>query len=70
MMMNRGNHIDEGYRWGRLGLKIYDDFKADAWLCRTSAAFYGAIFARKNSLVAAMEPLNHAYRVGLATGDI
>jgi predicted ATPase len=65
-----GTNINEGYRYGRLSLEMYDEFKNEAWLCRVSAAFYGCICTWKEPVSKTIKPLDHAYRVGLGTGDI
>lgn len=61
--------MDEAYRFGRLALKLYDKYKTEVWLCRTSVAFYGCVYNFKYPVDTAIEPLRRAYRLGLGTGD-
>jgi predicted ATPase len=70
LLCSGGTNINEGYRYGRLSLEMYDEFKNEAWLCRVSAAFYGCICTWKEPVSKTIKPLDHAYRVGLGTGDI
>ena len=67
---NSRDEIDEGYRFGKISVQIYDVFKTEAWLSRTTAAFYGCIYTWKNPVQAGLEPLRRGYHVGIETGDI
>lgn len=51
-------------------MEMYNEFQNEAWLCRVSAAFYGCVWTWKKPVSASIAPLDHAYRVGLGTGDI
>jgi len=62
--------IEEGYRIGRLALTLTDKFETDVWLSRVSAAFYGVVMFWREPAHHAFEPLKHAYRLGLAVGDV
>jgi hypothetical protein len=50
-------------------MQMYSEFKNEAWLCRVSAVYYGCICPWKEHVQAIFEPLNHAYHVGMGTGD-
>jgi len=51
-------------------MHMYEEFKNQAWLCRVSVAFYGCVCTWKEPVTKTVGPLDHAYRVGLGTGDI
>lgn len=51
-------------------MEMYNEFQNEAWLCRVSAAFHGCVCTWKEPVSATIKPLDHAYRVGLGTGDI
>jgi predicted ATPase len=65
-----GEDINAGYRFGRLGIRLYEKFDTKAWLGRVSAAYYGCVHGWKKPIQEALEPLKYAHRVGLETGDI
>lgn len=65
-----GRNVEEGYRFGKLSLQIYDSYQTDAWLGRLSAAHWGCISSWIDPADVALEPLRRAYVVGLGTGDI
>ena len=65
-----GNDIDEGYSYGKLAFRICEKFKAKAWSGRISAGYYGGVHAWKRPIQETLEPMKHAYRLGLESGDI
>lgn len=65
-----GNDIETGYRFGKLSLRIYDMFKTESWLARVSVAFYGVVSNWQDPAKESLEPLKHAFTVGIGTGDI
>jgi predicted ATPase len=62
--------IEEGYRFGEIGMVYLERFKTIQYLPRVYAAFYGGIYAWKKPIGGALLPLMEAYKVGLMTGDI
>jgi predicted ATPase len=62
--------VDEGFRFGELGMTLLERFKANEFLPRVYAAFYGCIYAWKKPLKDVLEPLRRAHHIGLQTGDI
>ena len=66
----RFNDIDEGYRYGKLSLKLCDKYKKAVWICRTWAGYYGTVHCRKHSIREAIKPLQTFYRAGMQVGDI
>ena len=66
----RFDDIDEGFRFGKLSLKICDTYKKAVWLCRSWAGYYGTVHARKYSVHETIEPLRTAYRAGMQAGDV
>ena len=61
---------DEGWRYGQLSLALLDKFEAREWLPRVYFGVYGNINRLKTPLKELFGPLQHAYSVGMATGDI
>ena len=66
----RGRSIEQGLRYGKLGLKLYEKFKNEAWFCRVMTIHYGLVASAKEPMSMSLEPLQCAYRAGLRTGDI
>ncbi len=64
-----GCNVQEGYRFGKLSLQIYDSYQTDAWLGRVSAAHWGAISSWIDPADVALELLRRAYHVGMGTGE-
>ena len=62
--------IEEGHRYGRLGLTICDNFESKEWIPRLHLLFYGLLDHWINPLSEGLTPLVEAYRLGLVTGDI
>jgi predicted ATPase len=61
---------DSALRFGELGLALLVRLEVREYLPRVYAAFYGCIHAWKRPLRDALEPLLHAHRVGMQTGDM
>lgn len=66
----RLGNIDEGYRMSEICYGIYEMVDAKVWLCRISAVNFYFIHGWVRPLSECLEPLNHAFQVGLETGDI
>jgi len=64
------HRIESAYRFGKLGVKFLEQFKAPEFLPRVYATYYGFIHAWKRPLRECLEPLLHGYRIGLQTGDM
>ena len=60
--------VDEGYRYGKLAMKLYEKFRNEAWLSRVWSFYYGAVASWKEPLSSTLEPLQHGFKVGLRTG--
>ena len=69
-LVRGGYGIEEGYRFGKLAMQMYNEVKAEAWFCRVSAAFYGCICPWKMPIRSTLSQLKDAYHLGLRTGDI
>lgn len=70
MMLCRLKCYDMGYRYGTLGLTLYDRFPVQEWLPRVYLTAYGAVNGCVKPLESTIEPLEKAYHTGLETGDI
>jgi hypothetical protein len=68
-IVGRRGHVEEAYRFGRLGLRIMEKFQAKEWQCRASMV-YGDVFSVKHPLQELIQPLQVSHRVGLVAGDI
>lgn len=66
----RRGHIEEGSRFGRLGLLILEKFQAKEWHCRVIPTVLGGGCYRKNPIKELIQPLETAHRTGLVSGDI
>jgi predicted ATPase len=62
--------IEEGFRFGGLGVTLLEQFKAKEFLPRVYAAFYGCVHNWKRPLRGSLEPFLRADRVGMQTGDL
>lgn len=62
--------VHKGYAYGQLALALLDKFQAKVWIPRVYAAVYGCVHTWTRPLEETLEPLQHAYHVGLETGDI
>lgn len=62
--------IDSALRFGSLGVKFLDLYKAKEFLPRVYAAYYGFIHPWKASVKESLEPLLLAHKIGLQTGDM
>jgi predicted ATPase len=62
--------IELGYEYGRLGMRIIEQYDTRVWTGRVFAGFYSCVFGWKKPPCAAFEPLRYAHRVGLECGDI
>ena len=49
---------------------LYEKFKNEAWLCRVWSSFHGSVATWTIPVGLTIDPLQHAYSVGLRTGDI
>ena len=68
---NRNGHaIDEGYRYGRLAVEIYEMFQEKSFLCGLSLGFYGYIACWRDPFESTLAPLKEAHNIGLQTGDL
>lgn len=63
-------NVDEGFRFGRLGLQIFERFNILQWTGRVYAGFYGLLNHLKLPLRDSIEPLKYAYVVSLEKGDV
>jgi predicted ATPase len=61
--------IDEGYRFGRLAIKMLERLGQDEPLPRVYAIFFGVISPLKRPISEALVKLHDGYRMGLQTGD-
>lgn len=62
--------VNAAFRFGELGLELLERLEVREYLPRVYAAFYGCIHHWKRPLRDALEPLLHAHRVGMLTGDV
>jgi hypothetical protein len=62
--------VDEGFRFGQLGLQIFQRFKIHQWTGRVYALYYGLLHSLKLPIRDAIIPLKYAYVVSLEKGDI
>lgn len=70
LLVGSFGEIDEGFRYGEVGMALLEQFKANEYLPRVYAAFYGCLYPWKRPITGSLEPLHHAYRIGMQTGDI
>ena len=56
------NQIDDGLRFGRLGLTLLERFGSIEYLPRVYAAYYGVIGPCVDAIDHSLEPLKKAYR--------
>jgi len=61
--------VEKGARYAKLALQSLEQYKVYEYLPRVYAAVYGVIHAWTKPMKGALEPLLHAYRVGMQTGD-
>jgi hypothetical protein len=62
--------VDEGFRFGQLGLQIFHRFNIQQWMGRVYSMYYGLLHALKFPLTESIDPLTCAYHVSLEKGDI
>ncbi|CAB9522432.1 Transcriptional regulator [Seminavis robusta] len=65
-----GPSVEDGIRYGKLGMQLYEKCKNEAWLCRVWGVYYGLVSPTREALAKSLEPLRHAKRVGMRTGDM
>jgi predicted ATPase len=61
--------VDAGWRFGELGIELLEQLSAWEYIPRVYAAFYGCIYPWRKPLRETIEPIGHAQRVGMQTGD-
>jgi len=61
--------VDAAWRYGELGMELLEQLEVREYLPRVYAAFYGCVYPWKKPLRDILHPLQHAYRVGMQTGD-
>ena len=62
--------VEKGARFGELALRSLDQFGVYEYLPRVYAAVYGCIHSWTRPLDESLEPLLHAYRVGMQSGGM
>lgn len=65
-----GPSVEDGLRYGKLSMQLYEKFKNEAWLCRVWSTYHGSVAICKEPERTSLEPLRYAYNMGLRTGDI
>lgn len=65
-----GAKIEQGYRYGRVAMQMYEQVKVEAWFCRVSAIYHGCVRPWREPLGPSLTPLKHAYRSGMISGDV
>jgi tetratricopeptide (TPR) repeat protein len=66
----RMGFVDEGFRFGRLGLQMFQQFNIQQYTGRVYAAYYGLLHDVKLPIRDSIGPLKYAYVVSLEKGDI
>ena len=61
--------VEKGYRFAQLAMKIAEKFDARQWVSRITVCFYGMIVPYVRPVRETIEPLQNAYRLGMASGD-
>ena len=51
-------------------MTIAKKYKKDAWFGQASSAYYGVLYPRTRPVKEVVQPLQHAYKIGLLAGDI
>ena len=62
--------IEAGYSYGNLGMDLINRLNAKEVMCRTMFVFNVYIRHFKKHVKETVEPLEHAYKVGIETGDL
>jgi PAS domain S-box-containing protein len=62
-------NIDAGYRFGRLALRVLEQFNAKEFKAMTFHMVYGFIIHWKEHVRETLKPLSEGYQSGLETGD-
>ena len=62
--------VESGYTYGSLGMDLINRLNAKEVMCRTMFAFNVYIRHFKEHAKETVEPLEHAYKVGVETGDL
>jgi hypothetical protein len=62
--------VDMGYRFGRLGLAIFDRDGPLEFLPRVHGTFFGHVLVSKRPIAEMLQPVARAYRIGVHTGDL
>jgi predicted ATPase len=68
-MMALGD-LEEGYRFGKLALKLMDVINCREMMARTYNAVYGFLSSYKEPIRDSIMPLTEAYRLNILTGDV
>lgn len=70
MLLCSVGDITNGYEFGRLALNLLQQLNAKGIHARTSFMFYAFVHHWKSPISETIQPLLHAYHVGLETGDL
>jgi predicted ATPase/signal transduction histidine kinase len=62
--------MEEGYRFGQLGLRILDRFQAKEWLAQSYTPIYALINHWSEHVHLSLEPFLYSYKIGFETGAI
>jgi hypothetical protein len=65
----RGN-VEDGYRFGSLGLRLMDRFLAKEWQARVTLVMVGNVYTVKQPIQNMPKFLETGHRAGLVAGDI
>lgn len=69
-MQNRNGNVESGFRFGCLGLRIFEQFSMQQWTGRVYSLFYGFLHDLKLPTRESIEPLKYACTISLEKGDV
>jgi tetratricopeptide (TPR) repeat protein len=62
--------MESGYRFGCIGMRIFEQYNIQQWTGRVYSLFYGFLHDLKMPMKDSIEPLKRACMISLETGDV